>query len=1003
MIKIDQMPAGASLPGSLRFSPAFAFAGRAQERAALRALVPRTAGEGRRAAFVAGEPGSGKSRLVRELARDAAEEGATVLYGDCDGVVGFPYGPFATALEHLVRTAEPDVLRRHLGPAGGELVRLLPDLESRLGELPASIGVGADADTGRHRLHSAVTDLLVGLSSEAPLLLVLEDVHWADVATLQLMRHLVRSGADARMLLVATFRDSEADVRAELSEMLVDVYRTEGVVRIRLEGLSRGEIREFVRLATGTEATPELAGAIEHLTGGNAFLVTELWRELAGAGAIEVGPHGASLARPTEELGVPTTVREVVDQRLSRLAPPTIEVLELAAVMGADFELDTVRRAATVGEEELVDALEEAVRSGLLVEEPGRGLSYRFAHELVRRAVDDRASAARRAELHLRVAEALEHGHAGGDSRAVLSALAHHFAAAAPVGGIERAVSYNLLAAESAIAALAYDEAEERLQVALDLGVRDPHERGAVMLQLGDVCHRAGHADAALDAFSRTAELARSLGDAALLARAAIGFEEACWRPAIHDGDSIELLEEAVAALPTDDSELRARAFGGLARALDFRGESARAAIARDDAIAMSRRRGDRRTLGSLLAMAYWARGSSMNEEVNRMLLEARAIGHELDDDLVAGEAVAWLVPSYVVLCDHHAARDALAELFAIAQRVSQPFHFHVAEHYASALALSDGRLAESEAAAERSREWGRLLTGRDASGTFGIQMFGIRREQGRLHELAPVVRLLDAQAHDGAWRPGLAAVLAELGMEAEARRELDAILAEGLGALRPSLWLGSLVYLADACAALGDETCARVVYPELAAYTGSNVMIGHLVACYGAMDRYLGSAAAVLGEWDLAEEHFQAALALNTRLGARTWLAHTAYGYARMLLARGGPDDRAHARAQLGVAIGLAQAIGMPALLRRATELGTGAEPAAPALPDGLSARELEILVELARGRSNREIGRRLHISEHTAANHVRSILRKTGCANRTEAAGYALRRGLVPTEVSP
>jgi DNA-binding CsgD family transcriptional regulator len=401
--------------------------------------------------------------------------------------------------------------------------------------------------------------------------------------------------------------------------------------------------------------------------------------------------------------------------------------------------------------------------------------------------------------------------------------------------------------------------------------------------------------------------------------------------------------------------------------------------------------------------MAYWARGSSMNEEVNRMLLEARAIGHELDDDLVSGEAVAWLVPSYVVLCDHHAARDALVELFAIAQRVSQPFHFHVAEHYASALALSDGRLAESEAAAERSREWGRLLTGRDASGTFGIQMFGIRREQGRLHELAPVVRLLDAQAHDGAWRPGLAAVLAELGMEVEARRELDAILAEGLGALRPSLWLGSLVYLADACAALGDETCARVVYPELAAYAGSNVMIGHLVACYGAMDRYLGSAAAVLGEWDLAEEHFQAALALNTRLGARTWLAHTAYAYARMLLARGGPDDRAHARAQLGVAIGLAQAIGMPALLRRATELGTGAEPAAPALPDGLSARELEILVELARGRSNREIGRRLHISEHTAANHVRSILRKTGCANRTEAAGYALRRGLVPTEVSP
>ncbi|HET9938148.1 MAG TPA: LuxR C-terminal-related transcriptional regulator, partial [Gaiella sp.] len=343
-------------------------------------------------------------------------------------------------------------------------------------------------------------------------------------------------------------------------------------------------------------------------------------------------------------------------------------------------------------------------------------------------------------------------------------------------------------------------------------------------------------------------------------------------------------------------------------------------------------------------------------------------------------------------------ARDALVELFAIAQRVSQPFPFHVAEHYASALALSDGRLAESEAAAERSREWGRLLTGRDASGTFGIQMFGILREQGRLHELAPVVRLLDAQAHAGAWRPGLAAVLAELGMEVEARRELDAILAEGLGALRPSLWLGSLVYLADACAALGDETCARVLYPELAAYAGSNVMIGHLVACYGAMDRYLGMTASVLGDWERAEVHFQAALALNTRLGARTWLAHTAYWYARMLLARGRVVDGDLIRSHLALAGGLGRAIGLPVLVARAAELGAPEPEPEDELPDGLSAREVEILVELARGRSNREIGRLLHISEHTAANHVRSILRKTQSANRTEAAGYAMRRGLVP-----
>ena len=986
-----------SLPAPLRLSPTYAFAGRAHELATLRALLPRTAEEGRRAAFVAGEPGSGKSRLVRELARELADEGAAVLYGDCDGVVGSPYGPFASALEHLVRTTEPGALRRHLGEGAGELARLLPGLATQVGEQP---GPGAaDADGERHRLHKAVTGLLVGISSERPLLLVLEDVHWADRATLQLMRHLVRSGAEARMLLVATFRDADADVPAELAEALVDVYRTEGVVRIRLGALSEAELREFVRLAEGVEPTSELATAVQELTGGNAFLVTELWRELVDTGAVRIGPNGATLTRPASQLGVPTTVREVVNQRLSRLSDEAKGVLELAAVMGAEFELETVRKATTVGEAALPASIDESVRSGLLVEEPGRRLAYRFAHELVRRAVHDRLSAARKAEIHLRVAEALEHGWSGGDSRAVLSALAHHYAAGAAVGGAERAVRYNLLAADSAVAALAFEEAEERFRTALDLGVRDPRERAGVMLALGDACHRAGHADAAADAFVRTAELARSLGEPELLARAAIGFEEACWRPAIYDAGAVELLDEATAALPGDDSQLRAQALGGLARALELRGDSARAALARDESIAMSRRRGDRRTLGSTLAASYWSRGSSTNDEVNRMLLEALELGRELEDAEIEGEALSWLVPSFVVVCDHDAARDTLAELFAVARRLSQPFLLHVAEHYAGALALCDGDLAAAESAALRSQEWGRLLTGRNASGTHAIQMFGIRREQGRLGELAPVVRMLDAGARGGAWRPGLAVLLAELGMEDEARRELRRVLDEGLGALRQSLWRASLVYLADTCAAVRDEEAAATLYPELEAYSGSNVMIGHLVACYGSADRYLGMTASVLGDWDRAERHFEAALALDTRLGARTWLAHTAYEYARMLLARGRPEDRSRARSQLGLALGLARTVGLESLIRRASELG--AEPEPPrAPPDGLSPREVQILVEVARGRSNREIGRALHISEHTAANHVRAILRKTRCANRTEAAGYALRRGLVPAE---
>jgi DNA-binding CsgD family transcriptional regulator len=988
------MSPAAPLPGPLGLSPAFAFAGRARELATLRALLPRAIGEGRRAALIAGEPGSGKSRLARELAAAVADEGATVLYGDCDGVVGSPYGPFAAALEHLVRRSDPATLRRQLGPTGGELTRIYPDLDAWVDDLPRA--ASGDPDTERHRLHTAVTDLLVALGQNAPLLLLLEDVHWADPSTLHLMRHLVRSGAEARMLLVATYRDAEADQPAELADMLVDVGRTEGVTRIRLDELSGEEIEEFVRLATGVEPAPDLTATVRDLTGGNAFLVTELWRKLVESDALEAGLYSVRLARPAGELGVPTTVREVVGQRLSRLSQQANDVLALAGVSGAEIELETLRRSEIVPDDALLAAVDEAVAAGLLVEAPRRGLAYRFAHELVRRAVTDRLSATRQAELHLRVAEALEAGRQHGDGRAVLAALAHHYAAAAPLGGIERAVDYNLLAADSAVAALSYDEAVVRFRTALELGVRDTEERADVMLRLGDACHRAGHADAALETFARTAELAASLRAPELLARAAVGFEASCWRPAIHDAEAVELLERAVADLPREDSELRAEVHRALARALELRGDSSRAALERDEAIGISRRRHDSRTLAMTLAQSYWSRGSSTNEDVNGMLQEARALGVELADDEIQSEALAWLVPSYVVLCDHHAARDSLADLFVVARRLSQPFFQHVAEHYASALALCTGDLREAEGSAARSQEWGRLLTGRDASGVFAIQMFGIRREQARLAELAPVIRLLDEGVRATSWRPGLAVVLAEMGMEDEARRELRMILADGLGALRSSLWLASLVYLADTCVALGDADAASVIYPELLAYAGSNVMVGHLVSCYGAMDRYLGTTATVLGDWDAAEAWFQSALALNTRLGARTWLAHTAYGYGRMLIARGAKDDRSHARAQLGVALGLAEEVGLPTLIRRATELGEGVRPT-PSQPDGLSVREVEVLAQLARGRSNREIGSVLHISEHTAANHVRAILRKTGCANRTEAAAYAHRRGLV------
>jgi DNA-binding SARP family transcriptional activator/DNA-binding CsgD family transcriptional regulator len=981
------------LPGPVRLSSPYPFVGRSRELTTLRTLVRRASAEGRRVALVGGEAGSGKSRLVREFAHEVAGEGVLVLYGACDAVVRSPYRPFVEALDHLVR-ATGDLVRADLGPAGGELTRLLPDLALRLGELGAPIT--ADPDTERHRLHTAVTDVLTNAARRRPLVLVLEDGHWADTPTLLLLRHLARAATDARILVLATFRDTEADVPAELADALSELRRYDDVVRLRLGGLSEREIAEFLRSASGATAAvaPELARTIRDLTGGNPFLLCELWRTLAETEAFEIVEGTVRLARPLEEIATPESIREVVRDRVSRLPPATRDLLDLASVAGPEFELEILRRAVPHAVNlSALEGLEPAERSGVIEEIPSRNIAYRFTHELVRRALYDQLSGPRRAELHLRIGEALEAAH-GSPAGPVLADLAHHFTVAALFGGPKRAVDYNLLAAEAATAALDHDEAAARLRTALELGIDGERRHAEVQLELGAACVRAGESLESIHAYREAGEIARAVGDGELLARAAVGFEEACWRPGMLDRHAVEFLEEASAALPAGDSVLRVRVLAGLALALAAQGDHLRSALVRANAIEMARRIDDRQGLATVLMHAYWARGATPLEDVLEMLTESRDVAAEIGDIEIRAQAMEWRIPALMALGDIEAARRELATVTEMAQRTRQPFILYVAEQYSSAFALLEGRFHDAETAAERSRGWGQLLRGREASGSYGIQMFAIRREQGRLAELAPVARSLAAgKRGERAWRPAFVALLAELGMEEEVERELAHIRQEGLDSLRRSLWMASLIYLTEACSAIGDENLAALIYPELVPFAGTSLIIGGGVVFCGAADRYLGMLAATSGHVERADGHFAAALELNRRMGATTWVAHTYYEYGRMLQSNG---ESERAEPLLAEAAALAEQIGMATLLAR-IQRPAAARARTRRFPHGLSEREADVLSLVARARTNREIGAALSISEHTVANHVKSILRKTGCANRTEAASYAYRRGLV------
>ena len=385
--------------------------------------------------------------------------------------------------------------------------------------------------------------------------------------------------------------------------------------------------------------------------------------------------------------------------------------------------------------------------------------------------------ALRRAELHLRVAEALEQAHATGASRRPGRARLPLRRRGARWTDRERAIEYSLLAGRAALRTLDFDEAAARFAFALELGIDDPRRRAETQLELGTARFRAGGSDDAMEAFRAAAQIARDLGDPSCSPRAAVGFEEACWRPGDHGRGRRRAARGGVA--------------GARGRGLRAAGDAARRAGPRPrvhrrlrgerrpsarQAIAMARRLDDRLGLATVLVRSYWSRGDGSLARDARDAAPRPATSPKRSAQAIcrprrwsggcAGADRAQASSGAPSRSSPRSTRWPCA--------LRQPFTLHVAEHYASTIALCVGRLAEAEAAAQRSHEWSRLLTGRPASGIYGIQMFGIRREQGRLAELAAVTRVLaGGERLRGRWRPAFAALLAELGMEEEARREL--------------------------------------------------------------------------------------------------------------------------------------------------------------------------------------------------------------------------------------
>jgi tetratricopeptide (TPR) repeat protein len=364
------------------------------------------------------------------------------------------------------------------------------------------------------------------------------------------------------------------------------------------------------------------------------------------------------------------------------------------------------------------------------------------------------------------------------------------------------------------------------------------------------------------------------------------------------------------------------RVLGGLARALSFAGVSDRAEMLGQQAIDMARRLGDPAVLTFTLEARHnslWGRPERINElfaSANETLTLAEDIG----DKQRAYDARIWRLLCSLELGNIQAVDIELEAMMRLQEETREPLHVYLSIGYQAMRALLEGRFIDAERLAQQGLAVGQRMQGEDPSGVFGLQMFTIRREQGRLREVEPAVRLF-VQQNPAAltWQPGLAVVYSELGLEQEAREMFERLATNNFTDIRwDAMWVTSMTYLAEVCAFLGDTRRAAMLYQWLLPYAEHNVVVGNAIACTGAAARYLGMLATTMSRWAEAEQHFHVALEMNARIRARPYLAHTQQQYAEMLLSRGRPGDRDTAVSLLDEALTSASQLGMGALTDR-------------------------------------------------------------------------------------
>ena len=775
----------------------------------------------------------------------------------------------------------------------------------------------SDAGRERFRIFDAVRQFLRQATQKVPIVLMLDNLHWADSPSLSLLEFLSEELQRSRLLIVGTYRDVDARRKTPLLSMLGGLRPSADVQRVHLTGLPKAALREVAEQLCGLSLREPVLKTIYEQTDGNPFFAIELIRVLleeSGAGDITVPAT------------IPAGVNEAISRRLVRFPDECNELLRVAAVYGRQFTAREIAAAADCDMHSVLAGLDPATQAGIVQPTSAVPGSYQFTHGLIRETIYQALTTVDRLRLHARAGDALVSVHSAHLDSA-LTRIAHHYYQAAALGITDKAVDFASRAADSAVRMGAYEDALVHYDHVIETLERDDlrHDQRLARAYIlkGSVLRQQGQTVESVQVLVEAVNRTRLLGNVELLVDVLLSLVLSTRQ--VDQQRLVPLLHSALASLAEGDSPCRAKASATLAFARRTSTDLPQLLQVVDDALDVANRTGDvaaRCACYQVAVMALRGRPETLQRRIRlgqEYVAVARAGG---STDLLA-DAYQWQALNYFESGQVEALEALLEHYEKLTAGKSALHQFQVRAHRLT-LALLRGAWTDLEARMNELREWG-AKTGRpdDADGVHGAQMFALNRDLGRLEALVPELRKIAACADAHVWQPGLMLMLAETGMLADARRMFEGIAERDFCPIeRDDMYVTGLVFCAETCVALADAERASTLYQLLLPYAGQTA--NHPTAvCFGAADYYLASLAGTAHRPDIAGEHYERALTLNHAMRAWPALARTLFRYGAFLLSLSTDAERALGRQRLREAGELARRLGMARLAADIDALG--------------------------------------------------------------------------------